>query len=73
MERFLLRADTLSSSELLRSNVIRFWRVPGEYESRSLSVLKPSGYFAHILNNGWVKSHGPLLGNFWEAFNIGAG
>lgn len=46
---------------------------PGDYEARSLSVLKLSGYFAHILNQGWVKSHGPVTGTFWEAFGIGKG
>ena len=45
----------------------------GEYEMRSLRVLKPNGYFAHIMNQGWVQSHGPALGTFWETVGIGKG
>lgn len=26
----------------------------GEYEFRSLKVLKKSGYFSHVLNGGWA-------------------
>ena len=45
----------------------------GDYEARSLSVLKRDGYYAHILNQGWVKSHGALMGNVWETVSIGKG
>ena len=28
----------------------------GEYELRSLKVLKKSGYFSHVINGGWLWS-----------------
>ena len=45
----------------------------GDCEARSLAVLKPGGYFAHVLNAGWVREHGVLAGNAREALACGLG
>ena len=45
----------------------------GDYNGRSLSVLKPNGYIAHILAQGWAKKHGDYLGNVYEMGAIAKG
>ncbi len=48
-----------------------FWA--GDYNRRSLAVLKPNGYIAHILAQGWAKTHGDYLGNAYEMSAIAKG
>lgn len=43
--------------------------IGGDYEPRSLSVLKRNGYFANILNSGLSNKHGPLLGATYMVLN----
>ena len=45
----------------------------GDYNWRSQAVLKPNGYIAHILNQGWVSKHGAVLGNVYEVSAIAKG
>ena len=45
----------------------------GDYNRRSLAVLKPNGYIAHILAQGWSKTHGDYLGNVYEVSAIAKG
>ena len=42
----------------------------GDYNARSQAVLKPGGYIAHILNQGWVAKHGAIMGNVYETSAI---
>ncbi len=44
--------------------------VAGDYNARSQSILKPGGYIAHILNQGWVAKHGAIMGNVYETSAI---
>lgn len=47
--------------------------VGGEYEARSLSVLKKGGIYTHIFTQGWVKRHGLGLGMARETFDVAKG
>lgn len=41
-------------------------RGAGDYNRRSLAVLKPRGTFVHVMNQGWNKKHGNLVGMMLE-------
>ena len=38
----------------------------GDYERRSLAVVKRRGAFVHVMNQGWNKKHGNLVGMMYE-------
>lgn len=42
----------------------------GEYELRSLKVLKKSGYFSHVINGGWLWKVGVYLDTPFELLYV---
>ena len=45
----------------------------GDYEWRSLSVMKKTGTYSHIFNNGWVPTYGFSLGMARETLDVTKG
>ncbi|KAF8059109.1 BST1 [Scenedesmus sp. PABB004] len=45
----------------------------GDYETRSLPLLRPGGLFAHVLNSGFVNQYGPARGAAVLAWHVAAG